>query len=301
MDGSGSRESATSDERFSAIPRIPATDARGAIARGSFYRVGRGEPLLWLPSAQGHWRFYDLWADALAGRFDVLVPTLRGEQDFEPTPDFDWDILVADVLADMDAVGWERAWIGGASFGAALALVCLSRAPERFRGAVLYGTPWDRPGPMLRRVVRQMDRRQAWDRLGRVFRVWAFASLAHEYLRLPRDRRTFYRRWFLERWPRYGVPMAVLGRRIALLVELADHVRPERVEPPVGVLAGDRDWLVPPRYQRRLARRLPQGTFLRIPGVGHLAPQTHPAVLAEWVGRMLDPGGGKGRGDEGTG
>lgn len=258
----------------------------GAVARSSFYLVGRGESFLWLPSAQGHWRFYDAWADALAEAFTVLVPTLRGERDFDPTPAFDWDVLVADVLADMDAVGWRRAWVGGASFGAALALVCLSQAPERFVGAVLYGTPWDRPGPGLRRVVRWMDRRRAWDRLGRAFRLWAFATLAHEFLRLPRSLRESYRRWFFERWPQYGVPPAVLGRRVALLSTLADRVRPERIDVPVWVLAGARDWLVRPGYQRDLARRLPRGVFVRIPGVGHLAPQTHPSVLAGWVVRL---------------
>lgn len=266
-------------------PRVPAVGDLGAVVRGSFYQTGRGEPFLWLPSAQGHWRFYDIWADALAETFTVLVPTLRGERDFEPTPDFDWDVLVADVLADMDAVGWRQAWIGGASFGAALALVCLSRAPERFQGAVLYGTPWDRPGPWLRRVVRWMDRRGDWDRLGRVFRVWALALLAHESLRLPRSLRRSYLRWFFERWPQYGVPTAVLGRRVALLGRLADYVRPERIDVPVGVLAGARDWLVRPRYQRDLARRLPRGVFVCIPGVGHLAPQTHPSVLAAWIVR----------------
>jgi len=266
---------------------VPAVGALGAVLRGSFYRAGRGEPFLWLPSAQGHWRFYDTWADALAENFTVLVPTLRGERDFAPTPDFDWDLLVADVLADMDAVGWRQAWVGGASFGAALALVCLTRAPGRFRGAVLYGTPWNRPGPWLRRVLRWVDRRRAWERLGRAFRFWALATLAHEFLRLPRDLRASYRQWFFERWPQYGVPTAVLGRRVALLSHLADFVEPERIDVPVWVLAGARDWLVRPRYQRDLARRLRRGVFVCIPGVGHLAPQTHPSVLAEWIVRLL--------------
>jgi|GEM_PF-1516496 pimeloyl-ACP methyl ester carboxylesterase len=287
MKATDSRELTVSAERSQAATGISGTGVRGAIARASFYRTGRGEPLLWLPSAQGHWRFYDLWADTLASRFDVLVPTLRGERDFEPTPDFDWDLLVDDVLADMVTVGWRQAWIGGASFGAALALVCLSRAPERFKGAFLYGTPWDRPGPWLRRVIRWMDRRRAWDRLGRVFRWWAFLTLAPEVLRLPRSLRDSYRQWFFERWPRYSVPMAVLGRRIALLSSLADHVRLDRIDLPVWVLAGARDRLVRPRYQQALARRLPRAVFVCIPGVGHLAPQTHPSVLAGWITRLL--------------
>jgi pimeloyl-ACP methyl ester carboxylesterase len=194
---------------------------------------------------------------------------------------------VDDVLADMATVGWLQAWIGGASFGAALALVCLSRAPERFKGAFLYGTPWDRPGPWLRRVIRWMDQWRAWDRLGRVFRWWAFLTLAPEVLRLPRSLRDSYRQWFFERWPRYSVPMAVLGRRIALLSSLADHVRLDRIDLPVWVLAGARDRLVRPRYQQALARRLPRAVFVCIPGVGHLAPQTHPSVLAGWITRLL--------------
>ncbi|MCS7312893.1 MAG: hypothetical protein NZ742_08280, partial [Acidobacteria bacterium] len=133
------------------------------------------------------------------------------------------------------------------------------------------------------------DRRRTWDRLGRFFRLWALVTLAPEFLCLPQDLRASYRRWFFERWPQYGVPTAVLGRRIALLSRLVDFVQPERIERPVWVLAGSRDWLIRPRYQRALAQQLPQGVFVCIPGVGHLAPQTHSSVLAEWVARLLTP------------
>ncbi len=252
----------------------------GAIAHATYYLTGAGPRLIWLPTAQGHWRFHDLWADALARHFTVFVPTLRGNRDFPTHPDFTWDDLLRDVATDLDALGWDRVWIGGGSFGSALALLCLARMPERFIGAFLYALPWGLPRGIPRLFVLALNRRRAWRTIGSVFRKWSIVATAHEYLRLPEPERRRYRRWFLERFRQHDVPIQTLGRRITLLAELPGIVDPTTIDHPVAVISGSIDRLVRPKYPKRLVGRLRRVWWRELPDLGHLGFQIAPHRVA---------------------
>lgn len=55
------------------------------------------------------------------------------------------------------------------------------------------------------------------------------------------------------------------------------------VAAPVLVLRGERDRVAGPDWSRRLSRAVPQGRFVEIPGVGHVAQHLRPDAVAEAI------------------
>ena len=64
-----------------------------------------------------------------------------------------------------------------------------------------------------------------------------------------------------------------------------------RVAAPVTLLAGTRDAWVPPRAQAAAARLLPNATVVPLAGLGHLAHEEAPALVAEHVERAAAAAG----------
>jgi magnesium chelatase accessory protein len=64
-----------------------------------------------------------------------------------------------------------------------------------------------------------------------------------------------------------------------------------RVAAPVTLLAGTRDAWVPPRAQAAAARLLPNATVVPLDGLGHLAHEEAPALVAEHVERAAAAAG----------
>jgi len=64
-----------------------------------------------------------------------------------------WDRMAEDVLAIADALGAETFFAGGISMGAAVTLHAALRAPERFRGLLLFALPtaWETRPPEQQR------------------------------------------------------------------------------------------------------------------------------------------------------
>jgi magnesium chelatase accessory protein len=58
---------------------------------------------------------------------------------------------------------------------------------------------------------------------------------------------------------------------------------------PVTLVVGDRDGMVPPEEGARLAARLPQARVVMLPGLGHLAHEEQPALVARLVEEAAMP------------
>jgi 3-oxoadipate enol-lactonase len=95
---------------------------------------------------------HSLLAGAIEGRaiFDVIVDAgwtvlvidhrghgLAQKDGPWTAEDFDLDLLGADLLATLDDAGWDTAWLGGGSMGAATSLAATIAAPERAEGLLL--------------------------------------------------------------------------------------------------------------------------------------------------------------------
>ena len=63
--------------------------------------------------------------------------------------------------------------------------------------------------------------------------------------------------------------------------------RLEEVACPTLVVAGEHDRLVPPRFQRTLAERLPNAEYVELDGAGHMPMLERPAAFNDAVRAFL--------------
>jgi pimeloyl-ACP methyl ester carboxylesterase len=95
----------------------------------------------------------------------VLSMDQRGHGGASPVTDvggFGLDAMGADLLAMMDDAGWESAWLGGGSLGAATSLAASAQAPSRVEGLALIAPAIGRTPSAARR-----------DRFGPIARAFA--------------------------------------------------------------------------------------------------------------------------------
>lgn len=64
-----------------------------------------------------------------------------------------------------------------------------------------------------------------------------------------------------------------------------ERVLPQ-LETPLALMVGENDRSVPPRQALAVQRRVPRATVHRLPGLGHLAHEEQPAVVADEVARI---------------
>ncbi len=78
--------------------------------------------------------------EELDGAVDIVLPQQRGLEPSTTEGPRDVDTHVADAIAVLDHLGWERAWLMGHSWGGHLAMHVAVAHPERTRGLVLFDT-----------------------------------------------------------------------------------------------------------------------------------------------------------------
>jgi pimeloyl-ACP methyl ester carboxylesterase len=103
-----------------------------------YEEAGSGPPLILSPGGlQGVLASYQPVRARLAQAHRVIAYDRRfGGQSNSPLVVQTWDMACQDVIDLMDALGIEQAYLGGGSFGAAIALGCAGRYPERVRAIV---------------------------------------------------------------------------------------------------------------------------------------------------------------------
>lgn len=164
---------------------------------------------------------------------------------------------LADFLARwMDALDLERAAFLGNSMGCQIIVEFALRHPARIDRAVLVCPTIDPRG----RTTRQ----QAWRLVQDLFRERPAATLI-----TIQD----YRRFGMRRgWRTYRAMM-----RDPIEQKLS------RVHVPTLVVRGGRDPIVPQRWAEEVARLLPRGRLVVIPGAAHVVNYDAPAALARVV------------------
>ena len=98
---------------------------------------GAGPPLVMLHGGNADHRAARFSVTALADRYRVVTPDLRGSGRSHWAGQLDWATLSGDVAGLLDAMGVDRAVIGGASFGSGVAARFALDQPERVAGLVL--------------------------------------------------------------------------------------------------------------------------------------------------------------------
>ena len=215
-------------------------------------------PLLLLHSIGTTLHIWEAQAAALAGRFRVIRPDLRGHGLSAATAgDYTMPGLARDVALLLDALGIEAAHVGGSSIGGRIAQQLAVEAPSRVRSLFLLNTALDFPSPEVWQVRIDQVRAEGPGVLAdAVMPRWVVDTA------LPSSRGL---RHMLETTDRRGYAGAACALRDATAAEIEG-----RIQAPCTILAGEHDPAAPAAAVARLAAAIPGAVVEVIPGAGHI-------------------------------
>lgn len=235
---------------------LPATAAQGHVpsdgAQIWYASYGEGPPVILLHGGLGN---SGNWGEQIAallgqGYRAVLIDSRghgRSTRDARP---FSYDLMATDVLAVMDALGIGRAALVGWSDGACTALALAKAQPERVAGVLFFACNVDpsgtRPFEMTPTIGRCFERHVA-DYAALSATPDAFEPFAEAVGLMQRTQ------------PNYTA------------ADLA------AIAAPVVVAQAEHDEFITREHAEYIARTLPNGRFVLLPGVSHFAPIQRPA------------------------
>jgi pimeloyl-ACP methyl ester carboxylesterase len=215
----------------------------------------------------------------------VVMPHLRG---FDcATPDgatvSSLDDYAADVADLVEALGIERAVVGGLSMGGYVSLALYRNAPQLFHGLILASTRADADTAEARnnrlRLIGLADAGGAAaiadDMLPRLLGATS-AATQPELVERVRSLATATR------------PEPLQAALRAMMTRHDSTTMLPTIAVPTLVVAGDEDTLIPPDVGARMAAAIPQALFASIPEAGHLVSLEQPQAFNAALLRFLD-------------
>lgn len=293
---------------MSAAPDLNALGLTHHIARVNGIRMhyvecGSGEPVVLLHGFPEYWYSWRHQIGALAQRYRVIVPDLRGYNETENVGPYDTDTLQADVLGLIATIGEESVHLVGHDWGGAIAWLLGIQHPEALRTLTVCNLP--HPALFEKAVRRPRQLARSWYML--FFQLpwlpeYILAGRGYQHLArmLIRDCQpgTFTRediRAYLDSWRRHGLNGGINWYRALFRDSRRLESPPPLVDAPTLLIWGEND--------RALGKELTYGTDeyvqeLRIqylPGISHWVQQDAP----ERVNELIDEHIGDYEGDRG--
>ena len=102
-------------------------------------------PLIILHGFDAHSRSWDHVAAALADRYHIIVPDIRGNGESSWAPEYSWHLFIADTLSLMDALSLSQSILCGHSMGGRTSYMLASRYPERVTKLIIVEAVPDDP------------------------------------------------------------------------------------------------------------------------------------------------------------
>ena len=266
--------------------------ADGGVLSG--WVAGEGQPVLILHGGPGmSFSYADEIADELLGAFRVANFQQRGLAPSVVDGPFTIEQALADIVAVLDHLGWDRAYVVGHSWGGHLAFHAAVALPDRLLG-VLSVDPLGAVGDgamaafdaeMFARTP-EADRQRAKDLDEQSMRGEGTEADALEQMRLV--------------WPayfadpanvppmppfRFSVPASALFGEIATELPALEKALPD-VRVPLGVLVGARSPMPPQEAGLVSAERVPGAWGISVPDAGHFPWFEAPGCVAAAMDRL---------------
>ncbi|WP_158623413.1 alpha/beta fold hydrolase [Corallococcus sp. CA053C] len=246
----------------------------------SYFRQGRGPALVWVAGTLSTWDDWRDVASRLSPHFTNLVLERRGRGSSADGSTYTLEREVEDVLGLMREAG-PGASLFGHSLGAILALEAATRRPPA--RLVLYEPPF----PISQRIPSEAVElvRTTWKREGPDAAL--VAAQHHIFRMLTPEQLDGFRQ--TPQWAKQLGMMETFTREIRAVSELPLGVERFRaVDTATLVLLGDQSpqvLLAEPAHA--VAKTLPHATLRVLPGQGHVAHVSAPALLAREVEAFL--------------
>jgi 3-oxoadipate enol-lactonase len=227
-----------------------------------------GEPLLMIQGLGADRKGWIRQRRAFGARYRCIAFDNRGvgRSDCPPGP-YDLEVMAADALAVLDAVGIDRAHIMGASMGGVISQVLGVRHPHRVRSLVLACTA-------CRHHAWRRELLAEWAVVVGEEGVGALISTAARWLVGPRSLRRI--------WPALGAlgPLAPIAlstpptgfiAQVEAILSLEDDLRFElaKVSAPTLVIVGSQDILTPLGDSEEIASLVPGAELAVVGGGAH--------------------------------
>jgi 3-oxoadipate enol-lactonase len=201
----------------------------------------------------------------LSQHYRLLLYDCRGmwQSDHPPGP-YSMELHADDLAALLDALGIERAHIGGTSYGAEVSLVFALKYPERTKSLIVTSAV-SQVDPLLKGMI------DAWDYAAQardpemLFRVVYPLTFSEDWIAANRAALDLARE-------RYKALDFDAFHELLLSFSALDITADlHKIEAPTLVVVGKEDMLKPHKYSKIIAREIPNAEYALIPHVGHAA------------------------------
>lgn len=266
-----------------AKPAEVVTETKGTDgARIAYAVTGEGFPLVkaqnWMTHLDHDWTspVYGHWLRECGRDHKLVRSDMRGfgKSEWEPSK-FDFEMMVRDLGAVVDAAEVEQCDLLGVSHGAAIAIAYAARHPERVRKLVLvnsFAAGWrvraDPEELAWRESLLEMNRRQPSFRrslLGEMFITLYFPSA---------DQRLID--WHNELFQTLGpVPNMQRMIEVAAWIDVRDELA--QVKAPTLVFHADKDGNAPVSVGRQVAEGIAGARFIEVDSANHVLLGDEPA------------------------
>jgi pimeloyl-ACP methyl ester carboxylesterase len=232
-----------------------------------YVEAGAGEPLVLIMGLGADHLAWGFQVPAFAERYRVIAFDNRGAGQSEaPDHPYTTRMMADDTVGLMDVLGVDRAHVLGASLGGMIAQEIALNHSARIRSLQLHCT-LGRPDSYLRAQIaagRVQRRKMTREEAMRAGYLWLFTPPTY-------NERPEFVEMILQNALANPYPMSLTGfEHQCDAVETHDTLdRVATIRCPTLISVADADILVPSRFSRALAARIPGAEFRLIEGAGH--------------------------------
>jgi pimeloyl-ACP methyl ester carboxylesterase len=242
-------------------------------------RGGSGEPLLFLHGAGGAPATAEPWLEALAQRYEVIVPSHPGWGDSTGIDHLDDVIDMALFYHDyIDALGLASVNVMGTSLGGMFAAEVAAISPSYVKKLVLVDPAglWLDEAPMADFFI--MSPKE----LGEI--MWADPEAAAARMPQidPEDREAQAKAMLTRE-----KAMSATGKFIWPIADKGLKKRIHRIKAPTLIIWGEKDGLIPPVYGPLFQKSIRGSQLVTIPNAGHVPMVENPDTFVKAVSDFL--------------
>jgi pimeloyl-ACP methyl ester carboxylesterase len=236
--------------------------------------VGSGAPLVLLHAFPLHRAMWAQTSAALGREYRVITPDLRGFGESSGSERVTIGELADDVIGLLDALGIERASVGGLSMGGYVALNLVIRYPERVDGLILADTRAgadDEAGRGNRAALAEKALTQGAVAVAEQMLPKLLSAAAPQ----ADPQLVAQVRALIEG----AVPAAIAAASLAMGERADSTGRLAAITAPTLVIVGSEDSITPVAESTAMKDAIPQASLAIIPDAGHLSNLERPAAF----------------------